>query len=62
MKIILNPDNDFVREMRRAIKANNGYCPCAIEKSKDTKCVCKDFRSQTVPGACHCGLYIKEEE
>ena len=44
MKIITNPDTKFVKEMWAAIRENNGYCPCRIEKTPDTKCMCKDFR------------------
>ena len=60
MKIVINPDKDFVREMKTALKANNGFCPCALEKSKDTKCMCKDFRDKVrngYIGECNCGLY-----
>lgn len=65
MKIILNPDKDFVKEIKAQLKSNNGYCPCAVVKNKDTKCMCKNFREQTKrnePGMCHCGLYIAEAE
>lgn len=41
------------------LKENNGYCPCRIEQTPDTKCMCKEFREQTNTGTCHCGLYIK---
>lgn len=61
MKIIETPDKEYAKKMHEAIKKNNGYCPCAVEKSPDTKCMCKDFREQETPGACHCGLYIKEK-
>ena len=61
MKIVINPDTDFVREMKAALKANNGFCPCALEKSKDTKCMCRDFR-ETKSGTCTCGLYTKMED
>lgn len=54
-----NPDKEFVKEMKKAIKNNNGYCPCQIEKSPDTKCMCKEFREMK-SGMCHCGLYFKE--
>ena len=37
------------------------YCPCRIEKSADTKCMCKEFRDGNTLGACHCGLYVKVE-
>lgn len=58
MKIQINADEEFVKEMRKAIKGNNGYCPCALVKNKDTKCMCKEFRDMT-EGTCHCGLYTK---
>lgn len=44
------------------VKANNGYCPCAVIKNEDTKCMCKAFREQTEPGLCHCGRYEKVYE
>lgn len=28
MKIILNPDDTFVWNLKKRIKANNGFCPC----------------------------------
>lgn len=61
MKIIKNPDKEYADEVLRRIKENNGYCPCALQKNKDTKCMCKDFREMQ-SGTCHCGLYIKEVE
>lgn len=45
-------------EIEAAVQANDGYCPCAAVKDKDTKCMCKDFRDQP-DGICHCGLYKK---
>ena len=45
----------FIKER---LKENGGYCPCALEKNKDTKCMCKEFR-ETKEGFCHCGLYEK---
>ena len=36
MKVRKNPDKEFVEEMRKAIKNNNGYCPCRKEKTEDT--------------------------
>ena len=58
--IKLNPDKAVVEEIKKKLKANDGYCPCRITKSQDTKCMCKEFREQT-SGECHCGLYIKVE-
>lgn len=62
MIIKKNPDEDFAKEIKKQIKDNGGYCPCSIIKSKDTKCMCKNFKEQETPGYCHCGLYYKEEE
>ena len=65
-KIILNPDPAIVEEVRRLVKENDGYCPCALVKDTNTKCMCKDFRDkisdENFSGECHCGLYIKVEE
>lgn len=58
MKIIENADKKFAAEMHKAVKDNNGYCPCSLEKTPDTKCMCKEFREME-EGTCHCGLYIK---
>lgn len=40
------------------VEANGGYCPCAVNKTPDTLCPCKDFR-ETSEGVCHCGRYKK---
>lgn len=58
MKIVTNPDIEYVKEVKKQLKSNSGYCPCKLEKTKDTKCMCKEFRDQE-SGMCHCGLYIK---
>ena len=60
MKIELNGNPDIVKEIREALKNNDGYCPCKLEKSKDTKCICKEFREMK-SGKCHCGLYVKTD-
>lgn len=43
-----------------ALEHNDGYCPCALIKNNDTKCMCKEFREMKETGKCHCGLYYKE--
>lgn len=43
------------------VRLNDGYCPCAVFKTPDTKCICKEFREQE-SGVCHCGRYEKVEE
>ena len=57
--IKVNQDKILVHEIRKQIQNNDGYCPCSIEKSEDTKCPCKAFREQE-HGSCHCELYYKE--
>ena len=61
MTINVNPDSEFVKEMRKKIKENNGHCPCSIIKNEDTKCMCKEFLEQE-SDTCHCGLYIKVKD
>lgn len=58
MRIVLNPDKEYVNEVRKKLKQNNNYCPCKLVKNKDTKCMCKEFIEQD-EGMCGCGLYIK---
>ena len=58
MQIRTVDDKELVNDIRSRIRANDGYCPCAIIKDKDTKCMCKAFIEQE-EGECHCGLYVK---
>ena len=63
MKISLNEDKEVVEEIQAGLKASGGYCPCRLEKTDDTKCMCKEFRDQIkdsdFEGYCHCMLYYK---
>lgn len=64
MKVITNPNKDLVKEIKESLKNNNNFCPCRIDKTQDTKCMCKEFRDQIkqgISGECCCGLYIAEE-
>lgn len=61
MRIEITSDPVKKKEILDALKANDNYCPCRVEKAPDTKCMCKEFREQK-SGPCHCGLYIKYEE
>lgn len=61
MKITINSNKEEVKKIRTALKENSGYCPCQLEKSEETKCICKSFLNQTHEGWCHCGLYYKGE-
>lgn len=58
MKIILNPDEEEAKRIQRVVKENDGYCPCRLIRTEDTKCICKEFKEQE-EGYCHCGLYLK---
>ena len=60
-KIKLTDDIELRQEIIAKLKENGGYCPCRLEKTADTKCMCKEFREQE-SGECHCGLYIKLKE
>lgn len=50
MKIKLNPDAEKVTTIRQKLSDNDGYCPCRISKTPDTKCMCKEFRESTDEG------------
>ena len=62
MKIIKNPNKDIYEEITKAVEDNDGYCPCELMKTNDTKCICKMFREQKELGECHCGRYVKVDE
>lgn len=65
-KIILNPNQEVVNTVKAGLKAKGGYCPCRMERTEDTKCICKEFREQIADpnfeGYCHCMLYYKQKE
>ncbi len=56
MAIKFSSDKEHVNEVLRKLKENDGYCPCRLIQTPDTKCMCKEFRED---GICRCGLYIK---
>ena len=49
--------------IKKLVDDNDGYCPCMIEQTVETKCMCLMFREQSI-GKCLCGRYEKilEEE
>ena len=59
--IKVSDDKEIVELIRQKLKDNQGYCPCRLEKTSDTKCMCKEFREQE-EGTCHCGLYVKTKD
>ena len=64
-KIRLNEDAQLVASVKEGLKKKGGYCPCPLEISEDTRCMCKEFRDQIADpefeGYCHCLLYYKEK-
>lgn len=65
MTVKQSPDKELVKTIREQLKSNGGYCPCALNKTPDTKCMCREFREMIANkemGSCHCGLYIIEKD
>lgn len=66
MSIRLNDDAALVERIREGLRQKGGYCPCRLERTEDTKCICKEFRDQMADpnfeGYCHCMLYYKEKD
>ena len=54
-----NPNEEELKEIIEAVDANEGYCPCALTKEDDTKCMCKVFRDSQDTDFCHCGRFYK---
>lgn len=65
MSIVKNPDPEFCRNFKKRLKSHSGYCPCALEKTPDTKCRCKAFRDMVEHGEegwCDCGMYYNQPD
>ena len=66
MKITLNPDENIVKTVKEGLARTGGYCPCRLERTPETKCMCQEFRDHikdpTFEGFCHCLLYYKSLE
>lgn len=54
---LINPDDAFVRGLKKRIKQNNGYCLNKRDRIPDNKCPCLEFRET---GNCDCGLYFRD--
>ena len=54
--IIINPDEEFVKKLKKRLKDNGRYCITKRDKKPENKCPCRDFQTT---GECICGLYIK---
>lgn len=65
MTIKINPDQKVVKQIRKKIKENGGYCPCKLEKTSENMCICDEFMERAKNGEtgyCHCGLYYTETD
>lgn len=62
----LNENEEIVKAVKEGLAKKGGYCPCVLEKTPDTKCMCKQFREQIADpefeGYCHCMLYYKSKD
>ena len=63
MEIRFNDNEKVVNAIREGLKKKDGHCPCRLEMTEDTMCMCKEFRDQikdpNFEGYCHCLLYYK---
>lgn len=62
--VVKNPDLKKYDEVSKAVEQNDGYCPCLINKNKDTRCMCKEFLDKVNSGyigECRCGRYVSLE-
>ncbi len=66
MKVRLNENEKVVNTIKEGLKRTGGYCPCRLDRTAETKCMCKEFKDQIADpefeGYCHCMLYFKEKE
>jgi len=66
MKIKFNEDQEIVKTVKEGLERTGGYCPCRLERTPDTKCMCTEFKEQikdpNFEGFCHCMLYYKSNE
>ena len=66
MAVTLNPDASVVETVREGLRRTGGYCPCRLERSPETRCICAEFRAQMADpnfeGFCHCMLYYKSRD
>lgn len=62
LEIIKNPNQEEYEKVTQAVITNSGFCPCAVFKIEETKCICKEFRDKDTPGFCHCKRFLKVEK
>ena len=59
LKVYKNTDTETYERVSAAVKENQGYCPCELQKTAETKCPCTNFRNSTIANVCHCGRFFK---
>ncbi len=61
MKIMENDNLAVTALVKKGLAESGGYCPCQVQKSNDTLCMCKEFREQiadpSFEGFCRCALF-----
>lgn len=57
-KLIIKEINPSIKEL---VDQCDGYCPCALVRDEDNKCMCKTFKDMDHPGKCFCGRFEKVE-
>ena len=66
MHIRYNENKELVAQIQEGLRRKEGYCPCRLERTPDTKCMFKEFRDQIADpnfeGYCHCLLYYKSKD
>ena len=66
MAVRLNENKEIVAEIREGLKQTGGYCQCRVERTDDTRCMCREFKEQIADpdfeGYCHCMLYYKSKD
>ena len=65
MAVRYNEDEEIVKLIKAGLEKKGGHCPCRLEISDDTLCICTEFKEQIADpdfeGYCHCMLYYKEK-
>ena len=65
MQIRFNDNKEIVDSIRQGLLKKEGHCPCRLERTEDTMCMCREFREQIADPDferyCHCMLYYKEK-
>lgn len=65
-KVIKNPNEKIYEKMTQAVEKSDFHCPCLLERTPETLCICEDFRNsypKVEEGEteifCHCRRYKK---